>query len=47
MYENGDLLNGRQIVLWLHFAESTGGMNMKTDVCLASLLHGSILILIY
>lgn len=20
------------IVLWLHFAESTGGMNMKTDV---------------
>ena len=32
MYEKGDLLNGRQIVLWLHLAESTGGMNMKTDV---------------
>ena len=31
MYEKGDLLNGRQIVLWLHLAESTGGMNMKTD----------------
>ena len=32
MYEKGDLLNGRQIVLWLRLAESTGGMNMKSDV---------------
>jgi hypothetical protein len=32
MYEKGDLLNGRQIVRRLHFAESTGGMNTKTDV---------------